>query len=413
MAVLVIIFFVLVSVLVYAWAVYYGLLCLARSLMRGSACRVPDGNCGELPELSIIIAAYNEAGVIGARVLNLLAVDYPADKLHIYIGCDGCSDATAANARQAAGGDVRVRVLEYADNRGKVSVLKDLVKLAQDEVCGVSECGHLLAFSDANTMFASDALNKLVRWFADSQVGGVCGRLVFVDGSANENPAQEGAYWRMETRLKQLESHIDSCLGANGAIYAIRSELFWQEIPADTIVDDFVIGMKVREQGFGMLYDAEAVARERLPEISDEWVRRVRIGLGDYQAAGLCARCLLPRYGWFAWCFWSHKILRWFTPHVMLLMLALGGLIAIEALTSSRMDLSVMAVLAVSSAMILLVGIALLGQLVRGRELKSLPWRMVEVCSHFVTMNAALFAGFIRFCGGGRSGAWRRTPRSE
>ena len=101
----------------------------------------------------------------------------------------------------------------------------------------------------------------------------------------------------------------------------IRTGLFWAEIPDNTIIDDFVIGMKVREQGYRMVYAPTAVAREELPEtLDDEWRRRIRIGAGDYQALVLCRKCLLPRYGKFAWMFWSHKVARWFTPHLLLLL---------------------------------------------------------------------------------------------
>src|SRR6185503_6079299 len=108
----------------------------------------------------------------------------------------------------------------------------------------------------------------------------------------------ESVYWKFETWLKTRESELDSCLGANGAIYAIRARLFWASIPPNTIIDDFVIGMKVREQGYRMLYEPRAIALEELPpEVAHEWKRRVRIGAGDYQAIRLCRACLSPSFG--------------------------------------------------------------------------------------------------------------------
>jgi cellulose synthase/poly-beta-1,6-N-acetylglucosamine synthase-like glycosyltransferase len=217
----------------------------------------------------------------------------------------------------------------------------------------------------------------------------------------------------METRLKTWESEIDSCLGANGAIYAIRPGLFWYEIPENTIVDDLVIGMKVREQGFRMLYDPDAVAAEELPQVSDEWVRRVRIGCGDYQAIGLCRKCLGFGFGRFALMFWSHKILRWITPHIMLVMFIISwGLSAFSLLYKNLCPIFLPAY-AIAAGLAVFIIAGRVGRLLRQRGKSGAAAALCSVCDHFLTMNAALFAGFIRFCSGNASGAWKRTPRSE
>lgn len=365
-----------------------------------------------LPYVSIIIAAYNEAAVIAERIINLKQLDYPAENIAVYIGCDGCSDATAEAARKAAGDDKRFNICEFSHNRGKVAVLKELVAGAAAD--RKADDSYLLLFSDANTMFAKDAVNNLVRHFNDAGVGGVCGRLAFVSGeSANENPAEEGAYWRMETRLKIWESELDSCLGANGAIYAIRPELFWQNIPENTIVDDFVIGMKVREQGFRMLYDTSAVATENLPQVCDEWVRRVRIGCGDYQAIGLCRRCLGLGFGRFAWIFWSHKILRWITPHIIIVMLIVSWELSITSLLQGDSSLLFMPAYAIAAGLIVFLIAGGAGQILSQRKISGNAAALCSVCNHFLTMHAALFAGFVRFCKGNASGTWKRTPRRD
>lgn len=307
---------------------------------------------------SIIIAAYNEEEVIRERLDNLASIDLP-EGTEILVGCDGCDDQTAKIAgawsaencshrdtqgteegagdlgsrrsqvgcQRSEGNGLRVQnqrpsasisgsfsVFDFPERRGKPSVLKDLVAAAT---------GDILILSDANTMFAKDAIRRLLAPFADPKIGGVCGRLVFVEG---QSTTKENLYWRLETWLKIKESQIDSCLGANGAIYAIRHELFWSFLPSTTIVDDFVIGMKVREAGKRLVYVSEAVAREDMPkDVQAEWHRRIRIGAGGYQAISLCKACLAPRYGFFALAFWSHKVLRWFTPHLMILALATTG----------------------------------------------------------------------------------------
>jgi len=399
----------LVLALAYAWLVYP--LLLAAVGRRRAAHERAAGDAA-LPRVAVLLSAHNEEACVRPRIENLLALDYPPDRLKIHVGSDGSTDRTAEAARAAAARDGRVVVREFAVNRGKVAVLKEMVSAESGEH-GASQAGaceaagaECLVFTDANTVFRPDALRRLVRHFSDPQVGAVCGRLLLRRGKRplpassgsnafndlndfnGSNDSPEGAYWRLENRLKEWESALDSCLGVNGAIYAMRPELFWREVPDNTLVDDFVLGMKVRERGKRVLYEPRAIAEEELPEIGAEWVRRVRIGAGDYQALMLCRRCLLPRYGRFAWMFWSHKVLRWFTPHILL---AAAVCAAAGAGIGSR------------TGSLVLAGLALFG-------LCAIPF---AACRHFLAMQAALFAGFVRFCRGNLRGAWKRTPRGR
>ncbi len=403
-----IVLLLLVLIVAYAWVGYPLLLAAAARRTKtapGDDSLPPDA---ALPHIHAILAAYNEADVIADRIHNFQSIDYPAQKLTVLIGTDGCTDQTATIARGAAEGDSRIKIKEFTENRGKVAVLRDLVSSASTDEAH----SHLLLFTDANTMFARDAIRKLVGHFEDPRVGGACGRLVFTHaGDASENPAEEGAYWRLETKLKTWESALDSCLGANGAIYAIRPDLFWQEIPTNTIVDDFVIGMKVREQGYRMHYEPAAVAAETLPAVSDEWVRRVRIGAGDYQAAVLCKACLHPRFGAFAWAFWSHKILRWLTPHAAILMAAISYPLAASAwLYGTPLQEALLPVLVAAGLTVFIVA-GRAGHLLRRKGHTGRVAQLCSTCDHFITMHAALLVGFIRFLGGNMSGTWKRTPR--
>ncbi|MFC1453218.1 glycosyltransferase family 2 protein, partial [Verrucomicrobiota bacterium] len=313
------------GLLAYAWLGYPVLLAVAA---KSRPRRTAGGATGASERtVCILFSAHNEEGHIAERLGNLLGQEYPSERVTIRVGIDGSSDRTASIAREFARKHPNIRVHEVSERRGKIAMLKDLVARSTEDV---------LVFTDANTEFEPRAVATLVSHFADPGLGGVCGRLVFAP-SINGNAAGAGtsihgspdassserSYWLWETGLKEMESRANSCLGANGAIYAIRRELFWKDIPDNTIIDDFVIGMKVREQGMLMVYEPDAVAHEALPaKIEHEWRRRVRIGAGDYQALAFCRRCLLPRYGRFSWMFWSHKVLRWFTPHLTLLMVA-------------------------------------------------------------------------------------------
>jgi hypothetical protein len=261
----------------------------------------------------------------------------------------------------------------------------------------------ILVFTDANTTFKADALKRLATPFSDPMVGGVCGRLVFE--STGDTRTQENVYWEREARLKQLEGDVDSCLGANGAIYAIRAPLFWRDLPDNTIVDDFVIGMKVREQGYRMVFDPEAKAVEELPAgVRDEWRRRTRIGAGVYQSLGMCRRCLSPRYGWFAWMFWSHKVVRWCTPHLLLVVGMASVLIPLYAVDASHWDRMPFAV----GAAFVAAGVA--GRLLRGSRRAGVV-AIFRAVDYFITIESAMLVGFMRYCRGNLKGMWERTER--
>lgn len=429
---------VLALVMVYAWCIFPPVLSL---IARTKSCHKVSADTavpGEVPRVAVLIAAHNEEAVIRQRLENLFELSYPVERMQILIGVDGSSDTTASVAREFAAVHEAVKVIEYKENRGKIAVLKDLVDLcvggregggestpnAQRPTSnaqhsgsptheeGSDEVPELLVFTDANTHFRRDALKRLVSHFRDPGVGGVCGRLVFTSVDPHSvpevdmaNPSSEGFYWDWETRIKESESRLDSCLGANGGIYAIRPELFWSEIPDNTIVDDFVIGMKVREQGARVVYDSAAVAYEELPEISHEWGRRVRIGAGAYQSLCFCRKCLLPVHGWFSWCFWSHKVLRWLSPHMLGIVVLLSVLQLCGLENSAAVPVMGRATAAGALATLLL---ALAGVTAKkSRETSGL----FRLTAHFVTMQLALLVGFFRFCRGNLKGRWRRTER--
>jgi cellulose synthase/poly-beta-1,6-N-acetylglucosamine synthase-like glycosyltransferase len=398
---------VLAGVLAYAWVAYPVLLDLVARL-RDRAWRA--GGHAPPVTLTVLIAARNEEKHIRARLRNLLEQDWPPERLNIWIASDASEDGTADAARDEAAGDPRVHVVESAVRQGKAGALKMLV--AASRIAGQQSWNEVLVFTDANTRFAPDALRRLAEPLGDVSVGGVCGRLVFeprtkdgTGGGADRADAgsDERSYWRWESRLKQLESRTDSCLGANGGIYAVRRECFWPDFPGNTIVDDFVIGMKVREQGKRMVFNDRAVAFEETPPAwSDEWRRRVRVGAGVFQALVLCRRCLLPRYGWFAWMFWSHKVLRWFTPHLLVASFVVAWT---WGATAQVWGWTPGSVAAVGLHACILLGLFGVFAPDRGAA------RVLRSGWYFIFIQSAMFVGFLRFCRGGLSGAWERTRR--
>jgi cellulose synthase/poly-beta-1,6-N-acetylglucosamine synthase-like glycosyltransferase len=205
---------VFLALLLYAWAVYP---VIVRAVGRK---RRPDTAAPTRLHVDIILAAHNEEAHLESRLQNLVDLDRGdlACRVAIHVGLDSCDDASEAIATAFAKNNGSVSVHRFPERRGKVAVLKDLVRAtARDDEQGV------ILFTDANAAFDPGALARLLAPFGDPATGGVCGRLEFTDREGSTVP--ENFYWRWEKKLKEAESMVDSCLGANGAIYAIRRSL--------------------------------------------------------------------------------------------------------------------------------------------------------------------------------------------
>jgi cellulose synthase/poly-beta-1,6-N-acetylglucosamine synthase-like glycosyltransferase len=345
-----------------------------------------------LPHISVIVVGYNEAGCIARRVENLLQCDYPADKLEIIIASDGSDDGTERLAAQAADGDTRVQVQHFLERRGKVRVLNDVCPLAR---------GGILVLSDANVDFATDTLRCLVRRFQDAKVACVCGKLCFRAREGEAHTQSEGIYWKLETWLKQHEGGRGVLLGANGANYALRRDL-WAVCPPEIVVEDLYIPLRLLMAGWAVVFEPAALAYEDLPPaLSDEFGRRVRIGAGDYQILARCLRLLNPAQGLAAWVFFSHKVLRWLVPFFMLsALLAVVVLLVMGAAGSFLVGTACVAAMTFTAAGFF------------SRRLPGSLGRLTAVCAYFATMNAALLMGCLRWLRGGQKTTWKRTRRA-
>jgi cellulose synthase/poly-beta-1,6-N-acetylglucosamine synthase-like glycosyltransferase len=380
------VFWIAVALLAYAYVGYPLLLAVAGWLHVERPSRVDDSDLGaDLPPVAVVLSALNEQVHIADRIENLLSQDY-AGQLTVYVGSDGSTDRTAEIL--AASSSERVRTFVFPERRGKATVLNDLMRRVTEPIT---------IFSDANVAFESDAVRRLVRALRDHAVGAVCGELVLQRRSGTDN--QDSAYWRMERFLKAAEGRLGALLGANGAIYAIRTALY-EPLPADTIIDDFVIGMRITVRGRRLVYEPSARAFEETPErIEDEFRRRVRIGLGNFQALfrypEFLYRSSLPR----AIAYVSHKVLRWFTPHLLLCALLASALLAAQPLYAAMFGLQLLGYLTIGVAAVT-------------RNVLSLPRWLLGIVL-FAGVNAAFGVAFCRYFFGDLRGQWSRTERGR
>ena len=298
---------------------------------------------------------------------------------------DGSLDGTAEIVRRYA--DRGVVLLDFPHRRGKSAVL--------NEAIGAIDAGIIL-LSDANTDMDPIAARRLVRWFQDPDIAAVCGRLELFDSGSGKNV--DSHYWRYENFLKRCEGRLDASLGANGAIYAIRRGAF-RPIPHDTLIDDLTIPLYAKLHGSGRIaYDSQAIAvEETAPDLRSEFRRRSRIGAGGFQAIARLWPLLHPRFGWTAFAFLSHKVLRWCSPFFL-----------IGSIVSSAVLVDVPLYRMFWIVQLLFYAAAALGFCLTPRGLVT---RSVRLASLFIGVNLALLAGFVHWLQGRQSGVWLRTPR--
>ncbi|WP_163988778.1 glycosyltransferase family 2 protein [Pyxidicoccus caerfyrddinensis] len=340
---------------------------------------------GPKSSVSLVVAAYNEASCIQQKLENSLALQYPTEKFEVVIGSDGSSDGTDDIVRKCP--DARVR-LSPAPRAGKTTVLNRCIPMAK---------GDIVVLSDANTMIEPEAIERLVRHFDDPEVGAVCGKLKLYNPTKQDY--EESAYWSYESLIKMYEGRRGAVVGANGGLYAIRRTLF-TELPPSTIVDDFVIPLRILEKGYKVVYEEQAVAHEETTEdYGKEFGRRARIAAGNFQSLRMVPGLLLPTAGFPAFAFWSHKLLRWCAP-------ALMGV----ALLANVFLLDSMFYRFTLFGQALFYALAYLGK--TGVLKRGTSKRVASVAYYFVTMNLAIVVGFWRFLRNTQRAAWDRTARA-
>ena len=376
---LVTIFWILALLGAVPYLIYPLGLALASLLFRGRSIRssLPEGFA---PPVSVLIAARNEEGVLAERIENLLAQDYPGT-LQVLVGSDCSSDSTDAIARSYA--ERGVRLFRSGERLGKPGILRKLVDMAR---------GSILVFTDADTRFAPDTVSRLVAPFFDDQVG--C-----VDGSRRNSLSRESCestYWRYERAVKNLCSRFGAVLGATGAVFALRRELYEPLAPGRA--DDFELAVMPRIRGYRCVYSDQAVAVEPTPDDSSQFRRMVRIvswmSVSGLMLAGRAIRRGRPGI---ALQLFAHKMLRWTSGFVLL-----GATVVAGLLWSHPPYLIIFLLL------LAFHGLALLGSVLRDRMPSKLSFPY-----YFWLMNLASMTGLIRLLAGNPIETWERRRKGR
>jgi biofilm PGA synthesis N-glycosyltransferase PgaC len=328
----------------------------------------------QLPSVSVVISVYNEEKVLEERIRNLENSLYPKDKIEFLFGSDASTDGTDTILSKM--NSANLRAFRFDERRGKSAVLNDLVTAANGEV---------IVFTDANTVFTDDTVEKLVRAFADPAVGAVCGNLILHADPKTVGGAGESAYWTYENYIKRLESDLMTVVGATGGVYAIRRQLYHPLPTGKPVTDDFVVPLKVLEAGYTAKYEEQALAYERSEDsVLREFRRKARISAQNYSSLSEFSALLHPRKGFIAFALWSHKIVRWMVPFLMLLMLLSSILLA------SNLDIYRL----ILYSELFIVAVAVTGFIL---DLVRFPVGWFGIPYYFFATNAALLVGFVRF----------------
>ena len=366
------IFWICAGLIVYTHLGYPLVLRVLVALRRRPTLR--PGTWEEPPRVSLIVAAHDEEEVIATKVANALALDYPRERLETIVASDGSTDATAARAREA-GADL---VLDLP--RGG--------KVAAQNAAAERAAGEILAFSDANSVWAADALRHLIEPFADPAVGYACGQVRFLDAGGGN---LEGSYWRYEMALREMESALAGVTAGNGAIYAVRSDAYVPLAPSGS--HDLSFPFLLAKRGLRSLYVPWARAEEKMaPTLEGEFARkrRMMVGLWDIVAGEgmLRPRGYSPLY---AFELASHRLLRYLTPFLHLVALAAN----IALLGQGWVYTTTLA-----------LQLALLAAALLGRRLPLAPFRIAR---YYTMTTASIAAGLWDRLRYGAPGTWEKT----
>jgi cellulose synthase/poly-beta-1,6-N-acetylglucosamine synthase-like glycosyltransferase len=344
------------------------------------------------PEVTLVIAAFNEAAFIQKKIENSLALAYPAGKLKFLFVADGSGDETVAIIKRYP----QINLFFKPEREGKSMAINRIIPFVTTGI---------VVFSDANTLLNKDCIKEIVKHYKDPAVGAVAGEKV-VDAGNGEGGiagAGEGLYWKYESFLKKMDARFYSVVGAAGELFSIRTALF-EPVHKNVLLDDFIISMKICKKGYRVMYEPGAYATEA-PSFSlkEEQKRKIRISAGGWQSVFMLKSLLnIFKYGKLSFQYISHRVLRWIICPWLLPALFISNWWLLYA------DKSFYTVFFWCQCFFYMA--ALLGWLFAQVNIKV---KLLYVAYYFVFMNVALYLGFIRFMKKSQTVLWDKAKRSN
>lgn len=377
------------------------LLVKIRTLVKGPRPTVNDDTYE--PMVTLVMAAYNEMGCLPAKLQNSRELDYPADKLQLLFVTEGSNDGSTAYLEALRlRGDRQIEVLGGDERAGKVAAMNRAITHVKTPI---------VIFSDANTQLNSRAIRHLVRHFRHDSVGAVAGeKRIEVLDSESAAGSGEGLYWKYESYLKRKDAQLHTVVGAAGELFAVRTNLY-ETVEPDTLLDDFIISLRIAGRGYRVEYEPDAYAVERPSfSIDEEKKRKVRIAAGGFQSIMRLLYLLnVARYGWLTFQYVSHRVLRWAVTPFCLPLIWLANLALLLPVPQTITPIYVFWLVFFIGQCVFYAA-AYLGYRLEHRRIRV---KALFVPFYFTFMNVCAILGFLRYWRGNTSGIWEKARRAD
>lgn len=395
MTTLELIFWISLSIVVYTY-VGYGLILYVmvkiKEIFKKSKKEVNLPQDDQLPEVTLLVAAYNEEDVVRDKMANSLALDYPKKKLKLMWVTDGSTDKTNELLSEYR----EVELLYLPERGGKTAALNRAIDYVTSPI---------VVFTDANTMICKESIREIVGAFMEDKVGCVAGeKRIAVKEKDNAAGGGEGLYWKYESALKNLDSRLYSAMGAAGELFAVRRELF-DKMENDTLLDDFVLSMRIVAKGYKIAYCPEAYAIESgSADMNEEQKRKIRIAAGGLQSIWRLRNLMNPfKYNIVSFQYVSHRVLRWsLTPIALFALLPLNILLLFFSINALYLIVFIL--------QLLFYAMGLRGYALSKRQIKN-KWLYVPY--YFLFMNLNVIRGFAYLRKKKGNGAWEKAKRAS
>lgn len=394
------VFFGLAFLVFYTY-VGYGVVAWLLVNVRGKKTTAPTaGPSGRPLDVTMVVPAYNERAYLADKLQNCLDQDYPAEHLYLLFVVEGSTDGSAEYLRERQRDVPNLRIISGTQRLGKIAAMNGAMRQVETPIT---------IYTDANTHLNPEAVSRLVGRFAAGDVGAVTGeKRIRTHDQESAAGSGEGLYWRYESFLKKLDAQLHTIVGAAGELFAIRTDLY-QPVEPDTLLDDFVISLRIAGRGYRVEYAPDAYALERPSHsVGEEMKRKVRIAAGGFQAIGRLSYLLnIFKYGWLSFQYVSHRVLRWaVTPFCLPLLLLLN--VAVLPLGDASSETSLFWGWLLVAQVLFYVS-ASVGYVLEERQTR---WKLTFVPFYFVFMNWCVLLGFARYCQGSLSGVWEKSKRA-
>jgi len=386
-----ILFWICLAIVAYAYVGYGVIITLLVKLFRKEK-NSGLWDEGKAPYVSVIVPCFNEGPQLADKVQNTLALQYPEGKMEIIFICDGTSDGSEKIPMQFT----QIKTMFSSARKGKLAAMKRAVNESR---------GEILVFCDANTVLNPEAVQLLVMPYADPTVGAVTGeKYILGDNDSNASTAGEGLYWKYESFLKKMDSDWNTLVGGAGELMTYRKSLF-QFLPDDTILDDFMLTMRIAEQGYKVKYIPEARASEYASaNVGEEMKRKIRIAAGGWQSIARLPKAINPFHDFnLTFQYVSHRVLRWIVAPFCLAILFVVN----HYLAYTQPNLIYKGLLLGQYVFYLL---AMSGYMLQGR---SVNIKGFFVPYYFYIMNYCALLGFSRFMKNSQAATWERAKRAN